>query len=488
MTAQTKFPILDNIDYERVFKGLKLFTVDVIRELYLGFKTNSFPFVQYCFSTMIVLMGVLLGLDYLFFKAVGLEFLYPTSFWLWIGYKVWLICMSAYIWGLYQGILRLRLIKKLTQILTEAGLKSALGRLPSFISDEPLDEDSRKLRLRLRGQSFKDFKEAKDRLESSLQVHIDEISENRRSGTVDILYSHNELTDKFHFRHLSELKEDEFIIGLSRAKTIKENLSNVPHLLVAGQTGGGKSTFIRQLITSLYLKNKKYSFELIDLKGGLEFQIFEQLPRVKVVSNIQSAIKVLQNQADKTLKERMELFKLNSCKDIESFFKIPEDKRKYPKGKKGRINLGRKVIVVDEAAEVFRVNSYATAQDIAKARNSAAKIAAQGRALGVHLVVATQKPNVSSVDGNIKTNLTGRICFRMADIASSNTILDNKRAADLSNIKGRAVWRSDSELKEIQAPLMLEDTASKLLEKFYNKTSKYTSNKDMKDLDKVKDE
>jgi DNA segregation ATPase FtsK/SpoIIIE-like protein len=212
------------------------------------------------------------------------------------------------------------------------------------------------------------------------------------------------------------------------------------------------------------------------------------LPRVKVSSNIQGAIKVLENQANKTLNERIDLFRLNNCKDIESFFKIPKDERKYPDGKKDKIDLGRKIIVIDEAAEAFRVTSYANASDITKARNSAAKIAAQGRALGVHLIIATQKPNVKSVDGNIKTNLTGRICFRMADIASSNTILDNKRAADLSKIQGRAVWRCDSELKEIQTPLMLEDTASALLGKYYKKLTKFESKNVLAKMEEARDE
>lgn len=486
MTKKKNTSPIKEFDVDKALNTFKFFFIDPINEIIVGIHSRRFPFLMCSFATIWVLFIHILSLDYLFLKLIRLDFLYPYGL-LWIPYKVLLIIGCFYLWGLYQGALKIRLVRKLTEVFTEAGLKSLLGRIPAFISDEPLDEDSRKLRIKLRGQSFKDIEGVKDRLANALQVHIDEVSENRDSGTVDVLYSYNELTDHYLLRGISELEKDEFVVGLSRAQVIKEKLSNVPHILIAGQTGGGKSTFLRQLITSLYLKNKDYSFELIDLKGGLEFQTFERLPRVKVVSNIQSAIKTLQNQADITLKERMELLKLNNCKDIESFLNIPEGDKKFPEKQKNKIDLARKVIVVDEAAEVFRVNSYATAQDIATARNSAAKIAAQGRALGVHLIVATQKPNVSSVDGNIKTNLTGRICFRMSDIASSNTILDNKRAAELSNIKGRAIWRSDSTLKEVQAPDLTEENAKSLLKKFYKDLTKYESKGDLQNIDEVAD-
>ena len=75
----------------------------------------------------------------------------------------------------------------------------------------------------------------------------------------------------------------------------------------------------------------------------------------------------------------------------------------------------------------------------------------------------------------------------MSDIASSNTILDNKRAAELSNIKGRAIWRSDSTLKEVQAPDLTEENAKSLLKKFYKDLTKYESKGDLQNIDEVAD-
>lgn len=473
MTKKMNVPFIENFDFERFFKGLEFIFVDPIKEIFRGIESNRFPFTQCSFVTVLVLIAHLLELDYFIFKLTNLEILYPTSGYFALAYKISLMISCYYAWGVYQGFLRIKLSRKLTRVFSEAGLKSAvLGRLPSFISDVPLDEDSRKLRLKLRGQSFNDFKNVEDRLGASLQVHIDEVSENRKSGTVDILYSYNELTTSFPYIDAPAVKKDQFVVGAGRSKTIISDLSDVPHLLIAGQTGGGKSTFLRQLITNLYLKNPSYRFELIDLKGGLEFQLFESLPRVNVITDVPSALVALKYHADTTIKNRAELFKFNNCKDIESFLEVHMEDRKYPDNLSSNISLGRKIIVIDEASEIFMSGAYANAADVAKSKSSAAKIGSQGRALGVHLIIATQKPSVKAVDGQIKTHLTGRICFRMSDIASSNTILDSKRAAELPNIKGRAVWRSDSELKEIQAPNMEEKEARELLEKFYTEVKK----------------
>ena len=94
----------------------------------------------------------------------------------------------------------------------------------------------------------------------------------------------------------------------------------IDDLLIGGQTGGGKSTFLRQVITTLYCNNTDYNFTLIDMKGGLEFQLFENRDRIKVIStpnDSSSQFIVL----DQLLTERFELLKTNQCKDIEEFQK-----------------------------------------------------------------------------------------------------------------------------------------------------------------------
>lgn len=99
-----------------------------------------------------------------------------------------------------------------------------------------------------------------------------------------------------------------------------------------------------------------------------------------------------------------------------------------------------------------------------KAKSQAIKIAAQGRAVGIHLIIATQRPDVRAVDGQIKANLSGMLAFQMPNHASSMTILDNTRAAHLPKIGGRAIWKTGLEMVELQTPFLTFEEATKLLE------------------------
>jgi S-DNA-T family DNA segregation ATPase FtsK/SpoIIIE len=159
---------------------------------------------------------------------------------------------------------------------------------------------------------------------------------------------------------------------------------------------------------------------------------------------------------DKMLDERMEVLKANHCKDIESYFK-KEDKS----GK--AVNLSRQVVVVDEAAEMFLAGHHAKSTEVQKARGILSRIARQGRAVGVHLIVATQRPDSRSLDPQVKANLTGVICFQMMNDASSIAVLGNGRATDLPKIPGRAIWKNGIEMIEVQTPFLSAEEAQLLL-------------------------
>ncbi len=452
------------IDIDKLIKNLKLLVLQPTIEIFQGMKTKRIP-IEACLGTILFIIGfVYFGFDYYLLKKIGLEILYPKS-WVWFIYKLMLVALPFYLWGVYQTGLRIKVKRKLTKVFTEAGLKSALNRLPAYVGDEPLDKDSRKLTIKLKGQTLKQIQGQKDAIQESLRVHIDDIKPERSKGIVDIIYSYEELEDNFSVKSF-DINEKSYIVGKSRSQVIEGDLSDIPHLLVAGQTGMGKSTFLRQFITSLYLKNKSYTFELIDLKQGLEFQIFHNLPRVSVKSDVHSAIKILERLSTIAIQERSKLFLHNKCKDIDTFLNIKPEDRKYPKGINSSINLNRHIIVIDEAFDLF-MTGIASADEVTKSRRAASKIAAQGRAVGIHVVIATQRPDRYAVDPQMKANLTGKVCFRVANIATSNTILDSKIAAEIPNIKGRAIWQSSKDTIQIQTPNLTEDHAKLLLSNYY---------------------
>ena len=243
-------------------------------------------------------------------------------------------------------------------------------------------------------------------LRESSSKKIIEIRENIATGTVEILYAKKDLEKTFEIGDINELARHEFLIGRTRAGELKDSLLLTPHLLIAGETDSGKSTFLRQFIAAHYLNDKTSQFLLIDLKEGVEFQLFEKLPRAAVFSDITSTVTALK-KIKPLLKHRLSLLKANGCTNLNQFLKTPYPKRKYTDKITKEMPVGRFLIVVDEASDLFLTGSHAASEHVHVAKDVLGQVARKGRAVGIHLVVATQKPDKRALDTQIKSNLIG---------------------------------------------------------------------------------
>ncbi|MGE0526782.1 MAG: FtsK/SpoIIIE domain-containing protein [Bdellovibrionales bacterium] len=364
------------------------------------------------------------------------------------------VIFGGYIgWAIYRISLLRRFLANLTETFENAGLKTASGRLPSFILDREVDNNCRMMMLNSNKVPLSTFLAAKERLEAGFFGFIDKIEESRADGVVKIFYSEEDFPEVIDLDSPYGKPDFSFVIGNTRSGVKTVNFVDVPHILVAGSSSSGKSTFLKQVISTLYLNNADAEFVLIDLKFGLESIEFRDLPRMTIYRDNQSALKAL-IEIQNELKERGDLLYSFDCKNILEFNKkalAPSADEKRPTEV-----LRRKIVIVDEAAQIFLAGPDMTAGDVAQARGIVATLAAQGRALGINLIIGTQRPDVNIIDGAIKANMQGRVCFHMADNATSMTILDSARAADLPDIKGRAIYRNGPELIEVQVP-QLED-------------------------------
>ena len=191
-------------------------------------------------------------------------------------------------------------------------------------------------------------------------------------------------------------------------QAIFADLAKMPHLLVAGATGSGKSVCINTLITSILFKAKpdEVKFILIDPKM-VELSNYNGIPHlmVPVVTDAKKAASVL-NWAVQEMEKRYAKFADKGVRDMERYNKSnPEDK------------MPSVVIIIDELADLMMVAPH----DV---EDAICRLAQKARAAGLHLVLATQRPSVDVITGIIKANIPSRISFSVSSQIDSRTILD----------------------------------------------------------------
>ena len=202
---------------------------------------------------------------------------------------------------------------------------------------------------------------------------------------------------------------------------VVESLAKMVHLLIAGSTGSGKSVFLHNIILSLMFKSspEQLRFIMIDPKK-VEFNVYNGMPHMmlpNVVTECDKAINSL-SWATKEMDRRYRLFNQNLVNDIKSFNVCEAVKRGEEK------KLPYIVIVIDELADLMMLAQ----KDVSK---HIQRIAQLGRACGIHLVIATQRPTVQVVTGTIKANLPTRVAFSLTSVIDSQTILDEGGAEKL---------------------------------------------------------
>jgi len=220
------------------------------------------------------------------------------------------------------------------------------------------------------------------------------------------------------------------------------DLTRMPHLLIGGTTGSGKSIFIRDLAVSLIMKNTPDELRLIMLDPKkVELASFEGIPHLlgPVETNPKRMIAALQWSVLE-MERRFKLMESYNARDLNSFNMKMKDR--------GEETLPRIVIIIDELADLM-------ANEPDQAEATIARLSQMARATGIHLVVSTQRPSVNIVTGLIKANFPARIAFVTATSVDSKVILDKAGAEDLLG-KGDLLFLNpeQTELQRAQAPLV----------------------------------
>ena len=228
------------------------------------------------------------------------------------------------------------------------------------------------------------------------------------------------------------------------------DLKKLPHLLIAGTTGSGKSVGINAMILSLLYRNSpdELKFLMIDPKM-LEFSIFNDIPHLltPVITEPKKAIMAL-NSMVKEMERRYKLMSKARVKNIEGYNNKVSDEEKMP----------YIVIIIDELADLMMTSG----KDV---EYSIARLAQMARASGIHLIVATQRPSVDVVTGLIKANLPSRISFKVGQKIDSKVILDQFGAESLLG-RGDMLFTPPgiTGLIRLHAPFTSEEEIEKVVE------------------------
>jgi S-DNA-T family DNA segregation ATPase FtsK/SpoIIIE len=258
------------------------------------------------------------------------------------------------------------------------------------------------------------------------------------------------------------------------------DLARMPHLMIAGATGSGKSVAINGMIMSILFKSLPGAvrFVMIDLKM-LELSVYEDIPHllVPVVTDPKQAVAVLNNIVE-LMEERYRLMKQHGVRNIDGYNRLIADRDASPRP--GKIielrevadaedddevltppatpqELPKVVVIVDELADLMMTMGRKVEEPITR-------LAQKARAAGIHLIVATQRPSVDVITGLIKANFPSRISFQVTARVDSRTILDQIGAERLLG-RGDMLYMSSgsARVQRLHGPLVTEQEIHKVV-------------------------
>ncbi|WP_302171195.1 DNA translocase FtsK [uncultured Streptococcus sp.] len=202
------------------------------------------------------------------------------------------------------------------------------------------------------------------------------------------------------------------------------DLARMPHLLVAGSTGSGKSVAVNGIISSILMKARpdQVKFLMVDPKM-VELSVYNDIPHllIPVVTNPRKAAKALQKVVDE-MENRYELFSKFGVRNIAGYNAKVEDWNAQSQEK--QIPLPLIVVIVDELADLMMVASK-------EVEDAIIRLGQKARAAGIHMILATQRPSVDVISGLIKANVPSRVAFAVSSGTDSRTILDENGAEKL---------------------------------------------------------
>ena len=334
--------------------------------------------------------------------------------------------------------------KKMVQAaLDDLGFATKTGKNPQVVSITDKGDYKKNVLVKSVGIGTKMYKEKLDNLQSSVKWIIDDIQRLEDSSLIMIKMTEKALPKKLNYSEIVEkiTKPYQIILGRSLSGFVLVTLEELPHLLVAGVTGGGKSNLLNVILMSLLTKSKRLQIHCIDLKV-VELNPYKKFPQVKVSGTLIDALETLKSVQNEMNRRYGSVLVKSGHRKIDPV----------------RDKLDRILVMMDECSDILAKaqrssKDYKTIEECKEITNTLAR---KGRAAGIHLILATQRASKDMLDSRIVGNMSSKVCFRMASVPNSVHVLNSKDAYDLPKIPGRAYWSDGNDLEEIQVPYITE--------------------------------
>lgn len=248
-------------------------------------------------------------------------------------------------------------------------------------------------------------------------------------------------------------------------KSVLRSLAKMPHLLIAGTTGSGKSVTIHAIITSLLYRHGPDDLRLIFVDPKrVELTLYNGIPHLltPVITDSKKAILALKWAATE-MNRRYDLLEQEKVRDIDSYHKKYEkefakkDQSTNGEDEEARDRMPYIVIIIDELADIMQ--AYPRELEAAIVR-----LAQMSRAVGIHLILSTQRPEVNVITGLIKANVPARIALRVPTGVDSRTILDTVGAEKLLGQGDMLAMVGDSQVERLQSAFITEDEVKNIVQ------------------------
>lgn len=359
---------------------------------------------------------------------------------LWV-HSTFLNCILFFLALLVFGCFQIYNRRKSQESLDTVSLSNAKGEKPKIVKEIKLSDCRTKYVLVARGITQEMFESKQKEIEMALGAYAESFEAIPGKKYAEVVTTKYPLPRLIKYADVCDISGEaySFIVGKSLTGIIQCHINDLPHLLIAGTTGSGKTVFFKQASMRLLETSPRIQLYFIDLKQNFEMRAFEDCPNVRVINSIEGAIRLLRE------------IKIEMNRRFSLLLESKRTKIDFELDRCDRI-----VVAIDEASILFsekgsNKNEAALKQIAVELTEELAKLC---RAAGINLIFATQKLAKEAISTSIQENIDGRMCFKANTLQGSLTMLGSKEAFDLPKFNGRAMWRLGTSLDEIQVPFI----------------------------------